>query len=81
MGWLGTLFVGAVVGYWGAVMMGVPGGRHRLTSMVIAAVCALLAKMLGNITALFEDGASLEWLVSVAVAIAATLAFSRWVRR
>lgn len=69
MGWLGTLFVGAIVGLSGSAMQGHRRARQWGLAALLAAVCALVVKMLGNITGLFEDGASIEWLASVFAAI------------
>ena len=66
MGWFGTIFVGAVVGWWGA-----RGGRSRQAPWLVALACALAAimiKMLGNIVGLFDDGSVVEWLCSVGAA-------------
>ncbi len=80
MGWLGTLFVGAVVGLADWLMQGrrAPRGWLRVP---IAAVCALMAKMLGNITGLFDDGSTFEWLASVGVAIVVVLIFDAQAHR
>jgi len=79
MGWLGTLFVGAVVGWAG---WGIEHGWRRLAqgwlAALIAAVAALIIKMLGNITGLFLDGSALEWLGSVLAAIISLWLFTRW---
>lgn len=75
MGWLGTLFVGAVIGIVGYAMQGRWGAPRFWVGVGLAAVTALLAKMLGNITGMLVDGASLEWLVAVLAAIVAVTAF------
>ncbi|MCY0388222.1 hypothetical protein OVY01_13440 [Robbsia sp. Bb-Pol-6] len=75
MGWLGTLFVGAVVGIVGLVMQGRWRAPRFWVGVGAAALCALLVKMLGNITGVLVDGASLEWLAAVVAAIAAVAAF------
>ncbi|MGI4858256.1 MAG: hypothetical protein ACRYHA_15360 [Janthinobacterium lividum] len=75
MGWLGTLFVGAVVGIVGYALQGRWRAPRFWTGVGVAAACALLAKMLGNITGVLVDGASLEWLAAVVAAIVAVTAF------
>ena len=79
MGWLGTLFVGAIVGWTG---WGMHNGWRYLANgwlaALIAAVLALMVKMLGNITGLFVDGSALEWLSSVLGAIIAISLFNLW---
>ncbi len=81
MGWFGTLFVGAVIGFIGEWMQG--GWRlGRLGwSALIAAMCALMMKMIGNIVGMFDDGSSLEWLASVLAAIIAVTVYGSWNRR
>lgn len=74
MGWLGTVFVGAMIGLADWLMRG-RGETRGWLRVPIAAVCALMAKMLGNITGLFDDGSSLEWLASVGIAIVVVLVF------
>ena len=80
MGWLGMLFVGAVVGCAAYAMSGGRGGRSAgltwraaLLTAVVGAVCALLAKMLGNIVGWLVDGSTLEWLISISSAIIGSL--------
>jgi uncharacterized membrane protein YeaQ/YmgE (transglycosylase-associated protein family) len=75
MGWLGTLFVGAVVGLTGCALIWRRAWKRYWMGIPLAAVCALLVKMLGNITGLFDDGGSAEWLAAVAAAIIATQVF------
>ncbi len=68
MGWVGALFIGAVVGWLGA-----RGERSRHAPWRVALACALAAmviKMLGNIVGLFDDGSMVEWLCSVCAAVA-----------
>ena len=67
MGWVGTLFIGAVVGW-----LGGRGGQSRHAPWLVALACALAAmviKMLGNIVGLFDDGSMAEWLCSVGAAV------------
>ncbi|MGI4862080.1 MAG: hypothetical protein ACRYHA_35150 [Janthinobacterium lividum] len=75
MSWLGTLFVGAVIGIVGYAMQGRWRAPRFWAGVGVAAVCALLAKMLGNITGVLVDGATLEWLASVIAAIVAVTVF------
>lgn len=75
MGWLGTLFVGAVIGIVGHALQGRWRAPRYWAGVGVAALSALLVKMLGNITGVLVDGASLEWLAAVAAAIAAVALF------
>jgi len=78
MGWLGTLFVGAVVGWVGwSIEHGLRRFAQGWLAALIAAVAALVVKMLGNITGLFLDGSAVEWLASVFAAIFALWLLAR----
>lgn len=80
MGWFGTLFVGAVIGLVGEWMQGGWRPRRMGWGALIAAICALMVKMIGNIVGIFDDGSSLEWLASVLTAIVAVSVYGGWGR-
>ena len=71
MGWLGIGWVGAVVGLVGWRLQPERAGRRWWWSVLAGALAAVLAKMAGNVVGLFGDGDTLEWFISVGVAIAA----------
>ncbi len=70
MGWLGTVFIGAVIGWFGWKWHPAHGLFKGWTAVVASAAGACLAKLAGNLSGLFYDGQTLEWLASVLVAIA-----------
>jgi hypothetical protein len=70
MGWIGLIFLGAVIGaagWWlhplrraGRIGKGAAG---RIWTAVVAGILAtVVARMFGNIIDLYHDGDSLEWL-------------------
>ena len=72
MGWVGTIFLGAVVGLSGWWLQR-PRARADMRLwlvVVLAAAAAVIAKLAGNLTGLFYDGQTLEWLATVLAAIA-----------
>jgi uncharacterized membrane protein YeaQ/YmgE (transglycosylase-associated protein family) len=78
MGWLGTVFVGAIVG-----LVGWQLHRRRARSSLswwlalgMTALAAVTAKLAGNLSGLFYDGQMLEWLASVLSAIVAITALN-----
>jgi hypothetical protein len=83
MGWFGTIFVGAVVGLSGWRLHRQRGRRgfQVWLAVVLAAAAAVAAKLAGNLTGIFYDGQTLEWLVSVLAAIAAVTALGWWAGR
>ncbi|MCP1121141.1 hypothetical protein JOE11_005088 [Robbsia andropogonis] len=70
MGWLGTLMIGAVIG-WAGTWRGRAGAtRHARWIVVLAcALAAMVIKMAGNIVDVFDDGSIAEWLCSVGAAM------------
>lgn len=77
MGWLGLIFLGAVIGaasWWlhplrraGRVGRGAAG---RIWTAVAAGILAsIVARMLGNIVDLYHDGDTLEWLACAVFAL------------
>jgi hypothetical protein len=77
MGWFGTVFLAAVIGFAGWRFH--PSRGARPAGLVIAAtvVAALLAKLAGNASGAFSDGQSLEWLATVFVSIAVVALLGR----
>jgi hypothetical protein len=74
MGWSGTVVVGIAVGWLGWRLHPLRReSRARWWFAVLAGVLgAILARMAGNVTALFHDGDTLEWPVCTAFALIAT---------
>jgi uncharacterized membrane protein YeaQ/YmgE (transglycosylase-associated protein family) len=72
MGWIGTIFVGAVVGLsgWWLQRPRVRAGMRLWLAVVLAAAAAVIAKLAGNLTGFFYDGQTLEWLAIALAAIA-----------
>jgi hypothetical protein len=73
MGWPGVVVLGVAVGLAGWWLHPLRrASRARLWGAVLAAVLgAALARMAGNVTALFHDGDTLEWPVCTAAALVA----------
>jgi len=69
MGWLGTAWIGAVIGGLGWRWHPARGLFKLWLSVAACAAGACLAKLAGNLSGLFYDGQSLEWLTSVLVAV------------
>jgi hypothetical protein len=80
MGWIGMVFLGAVIGAAGWLLHPMrraarrrPAGR--LWVAVAASVAATaLARMLGSVLGAYHDGDSLEWLACSLFALAAVTA-------
>jgi hypothetical protein len=72
MGWIGTIFLGAVVGLsgWWLQRPRVRADLRLWLVVVSAAAAAVIAKLAGNLTGFFYDGQTLEWLATVLAAIA-----------
>ncbi len=72
MGWIGTIFLGAVVGLsgWWLQRPRARAGMRLWLVVVLAAAAAVVAKLAGNLTGFFYDGQTLEWLATVLAAIA-----------
>jgi hypothetical protein len=77
MGWLGTALVGAAVGWFGWRWHPMRAGFQVWLALAASALAACAAKLAGNLSGLFYDGQTLEWLVSVLAAIAAVLLLGR----
>jgi hypothetical protein len=75
MGWFGTAFLAAVIGFAGWRFHPSRGERPAWLVTGAAIVAALLIKLGGNVSGAFSDGQSLEWLATVlsAMAVAALL--------
>ncbi|MGF6758380.1 hypothetical protein [Paraburkholderia sp. GAS334] len=73
MGWAGIVIVGAVVGLVGGWLHPLRRtGRSRFLAALVAGVAgAVVAAMAGNVTGLFHDGDTLEWLACTSVALIA----------
>jgi uncharacterized membrane protein YeaQ/YmgE (transglycosylase-associated protein family) len=71
MGWAGIVILGAVVGLVGGWLHPLRrAGRARiLVALVAGVVGAVVAAMAGNVTGLFHDGDTLEWLACTSVAL------------
>jgi len=79
MGWVGTIFLGAVVGLSGWWLQR-PRSRADMRLwlvVVLAAAAAAIAKLAGNLTGFFYDGQTLEWLATVLAAIATVTVWGR----
>jgi uncharacterized membrane protein YeaQ/YmgE (transglycosylase-associated protein family) len=86
MGWIGLIFLGAVIGAAGWWLhplrraTGRTGAMSRIWTAIVAGVLAtVVARMLGNIIDIYHDGDTLEWfacagfaLVVVTVVVALT---------
>lgn len=70
MGWLGTAFIGAVIGWFGWKWHPARDLFKLWIAVVASAAGACLAKLAGNASGLFYDGQTLEWLASVLAAVA-----------
>jgi hypothetical protein len=77
MGWFGTAFLAAVIGFAGWRFHPARGGRHAGLVIGAAIVAALLVKLAGNASGAFSDGQSLEWLATVLSAIAVVALLGR----
>jgi hypothetical protein len=73
MGGFGVVVLGVVVGLVGWWLHPLRrASRARLWAALLAGVLgAVVARMAGNLTALFHDGGTLEWPVCTAAALAA----------
>jgi len=73
MGWIGIVILGAVVGFAGWWLHPLRrGGRARLPFALVAGmVGSAFALMAGNVTGLFHDGDTLEWLACTSFALIA----------
>jgi len=69
MGWFGTAFVGAVIGLFGWKLHRARDRFRLWHAVALGAAAATVAKLAGNLSGAFYDGQTLEWLVSVLVAI------------
>jgi hypothetical protein len=69
MGWFGTAFLAAVIGFAGWRFHPSRGLRPAWLVIGPAIVAALLVKLAGNASGAFSDGQSLEWLATVFAAI------------
>ena len=77
MGWFGTAFLAAVIGFAGWRFHPARGGRHAGLVIGAAIVVALVVKLAGNASGAFSDGQSLEWLATVLSAIAVVALLGR----
>ncbi|CAG4918885.1 hypothetical protein [Paraburkholderia saeva] len=73
MGWAGIAILGAVVGLVGGWLHPLRrAGRGRIVVALVAGIVgAVVAAMAGNVTGLFHDGDTLEWLACTSVALIA----------
>jgi uncharacterized membrane protein YeaQ/YmgE (transglycosylase-associated protein family) len=73
MGWVGIVILGAVVGFVGWWLHPLRrGSRARVWAALIAGVVgSAFALMAGNVTGLFHDGDTLEWLACTTFALIA----------
>ncbi|CAG4927804.1 hypothetical protein [Paraburkholderia saeva] len=73
MGWTGIAILGAVVGLVGGWLHPLRrAGRGRIVVALVAGIVgAVVAAMAGNVTGLFHDGDTLEWLACTSVALIA----------
>ncbi|KMZ11744.1 hypothetical protein BHUM_04381c [Candidatus Burkholderia humilis] len=80
MGWIGLIFLGAVIGWAGWWLHPLRRAAGRIWTAIVAGVLAtVVARMLGNIIDIYHDGDTLEWfacagfvLVVVTVVVALT---------
>jgi hypothetical protein len=77
MGWFGTAFLAAVIGFAGWRFHPARGGRHAGLVIGAAIVAGLVVKLAGNASGAFSDGQSLEWLATVLSAIAVVALLGR----
>lgn len=77
MGWLGTAFIGAVIGWFGWQWHPAREMFKRWMAIAASVGGACLAKLAGNLSGLFYDGQTLEWLASVLVAVAVVILLGR----
>jgi uncharacterized membrane protein YeaQ/YmgE (transglycosylase-associated protein family) len=73
MGWAGVVILGAVVGLVGWLLHPLRrGSRASVFPALLAGVLgSAVALMAGNVTGLFHDGDTLEWLACTTVALIA----------
>jgi len=87
MGWIGIVVLGAVVGLAGWCLHPLRRGRRQRSSALPAALVAgmvgsAFALMAGNVTGLFHDGDTLEWLACTSFAlIAVAVTVGLFIRR
>jgi uncharacterized membrane protein YeaQ/YmgE (transglycosylase-associated protein family) len=69
MGWIGTVFLGAVIGlagWWLHPLRRAGRGRSTAgrvwTALGAGILAAVVARMLGNVVGAYHDGDTLEWL-------------------
>lgn len=70
MGWIGLIFLGAVIGaasWWlhplrRAGRVGRSPAGHIWTAIAAGILATVVARMLGNIADVYHDGDTLEWL-------------------
>lgn len=72
MGWIGTLLLGAAIGWFGWWRHPSRAGRPA-PAVLAGALVALAVKLAGNATGVFDDGEILEWLLSVLGALVAVI--------
>jgi hypothetical protein len=70
MGWFGTAFLAAVIGFAGWRFHPSRGARPAALVIGATVVAALVVKLGGNASGAFSDGQSLEWLATVLASIA-----------
>jgi uncharacterized membrane protein YeaQ/YmgE (transglycosylase-associated protein family) len=73
MGWIGTFLLGAALGWFGWWRHPARAGRPA-RAVAAGALAAIVVKLAGNATGLFDDGEVLEWLLSVLGALVAVTA-------
>ena len=76
MGWVGIVILGLAIGFVGWWLHPLRrASRARLWLALVAGVAGtVVAMMAGNVTGLFHDGDTLEWLACTAVALIAVAA-------
>ncbi len=74
MGWLGLIFLGAMIGAAGwwlhPLRRAGRGAARRIWTAIAAGILAtIVARMLGNIVGVYHDGDTLEWLACALFAL------------
>jgi hypothetical protein len=73
MGWVGIVILGAVVGFVGWWLHPLRRGSraHVWVALIAGVAGSAFALMAGNVTGLFHDGDTLEWLACTTFALIA----------